>query len=127
MVVKVIGSPVVVLAVVLLAVIPGCSGDDAADTAPPPRQDRAVPNLVGLRPGDAVTRLCAAGLSVGTVTVVARTAEVRQPGLAHAASRVRGTTPGAGAPVPEGATVDLRLAIPRNAAIVFRNACEPID
>lgn len=113
---------IIVMAVVMTA---GCSGDsDAVVTAAPPGDDVVVPDLVGLGPEDATATLCAAGLSVGEVSVVARTPPVRAgPEAALAASGIRSTRPGAGASVAAGRPIDLRIVVPGDAAVLVRKAC----
>ncbi|WP_217913430.1 PASTA domain-containing protein [Miltoncostaea marina] len=108
----------------------GCSsdggGDAGPDDAPPPAERVAVPDVAGLTPAAAVELICDAGLTVGAVEVVARTPEVRgRAGRAGARMRVRSTTPAAGVALPAGHFVDLGVAVPRNAAIVVRAACDP--
>lgn len=122
---------VAILAVaVAIAVAAGCSSDGGGDAGPdggaPPAERVAVPDVVGLTAAAAVARLCDAGLTVGAIEVVARTPAVRgRPGRAAGASRVRGTSPGAGVALPGGHFVDLRVSAPRNAAVLVRTVCDP--
>ncbi|MGD9571105.1 MAG: PASTA domain-containing protein [Thermoleophilia bacterium] len=115
------------VAMLLAGFVVGCSsGDERADTAtaPGPPERIAVPDLVGLNPEQARTRLCAADLSVGAVEVVARSAEVgRRPGRTVAAAGVRASRPAAGETVDRGASVELDIAAPGLAVIAMRTTC----
>lgn len=112
------------LAALVAGGLAGCSGDDTVDTTTQPAQRIEVPNLAGLDASQAVKRLCAAGLSVGQATVVARTQPVSKTSTGSVTVTVRATVPKAGEQVPAGTKVDLRLASPANAATSLLATCE---
>lgn len=109
------------------ALVAGCSSSEdrvRTDAAPRTIERVAVPDVVGANPEEALDQLCGAGLSVGSVKVVARTPEAgRRPGGVLAAARIRATRPAAGATVARGSPIELDMAVPRDGAIAFRNRC----
>ncbi len=117
------------IAILLALLVAGCSSGDeglGAATAPGPGPGPriVVPNVVGLNPAQARTRLCAAGLSVGPVRIVARTPEARgSPGEALVAAGVRATRPPAGETVAEGGSIALDMAVPRNTVVALKTTC----
>jgi hypothetical protein len=118
----VIRSLLVVLCVAVLA--SGCSGGEGGGTTTTHGvgSEVVVPNLIGLRSDRATLRLCRLGL-VGNVTVVARTGQIRRPQQALAASRVRAMEPRPGVRVLIGTGIEVRVSMPRNAAVSFRAGC----
>lgn len=106
--------PAVALAAAALLAA-GCSGGEQETQV-------VVPDVVGLTPDAAVTRLCAAGLVPNVVAVVDPSLPEARP-RAALSSAVRATQPAAGARVPTGVRVQLSVAVPGNAAIAFRTAC----
>lgn len=113
------------IAVLIAVLVVRCwAGEDGTAPVTRPTERMVVPDLAGMNPVEAWTKLCAAGLSVGAVKVVARTPEVGpRAGDVVAAAAIRASRPVAGEAVARSQSIELDIDVPRNAVVALRTSC----